>query len=56
MTCPECGYQNTKATRHEIQLDAVWRLEVHVVHCFNCGWVTVQDWRLIDEDEQERTR
>ena len=56
MTCPECGYQDTQQTRHEIQLDAFWRLEVHAIHCPNCGWVTLPDWRWIGKDTQARTR
>lgn len=54
MTCPECG-----AKTHEswpvLQLGPGWKLEVHTHHCQSCGWVTVQDWRWVDEDKQERT-
>ena len=55
MKCPECGYTDTRLSRHEIALDMVWRLEIHIHHCPMCGWVTLPDWVWVGRDEQERT-
>jgi hypothetical protein len=53
MTCPECGERT-----HE-RWPVVWlgwldegmSLELHIHYC-SCGWVTVQDWRWIHDEEE----
>ena len=52
MKCPECdatSFENFTPVMigyHE------WLLEIHTFHCAVCGWVTVQDWKWVDEDEE----
>jgi hypothetical protein len=53
MKCPDCG-EHTHETRPVVWLgwlDEGRSLELQIRYC-RCGWVTVQDWRWIDKDNE----
>jgi hypothetical protein len=51
MTCPECGARTFEDFTVTLVGDDEWPLEIHTHRCVICGWVTVQDWQWIEDDE-----